>query len=241
MDWNLIIILLVIFVATLIRATFGFGDALFAMPILVVVTGIKTATPLMALVGFIIAITILISERKKVKFKSALWLIVFSLIGIPIGLFVLKGVKEELITLILGILIVLFSSYNLLKPRLLELKNDKLAWLFGLVAGTIGAAYNTNGPWIVIYGTLRKWNPQNFRATLQGYFFVTGIILIISHGIAGNFTGEVLTKYLYSLPIIFLAIFIGHRLNKRIPAGKFNNYIYLILCILGIFLIINTF
>ena len=27
-----------------------------------------------------------------------------------------------------------------------------------------------NGPPLVIYGALRRWSPQHFRATLQGYF-----------------------------------------------------------------------
>jgi hypothetical protein len=27
-----------------------------------------------------------------------------------------------------------------------------------------------NGPPLVIYGALRRWTPERFRATLQGYF-----------------------------------------------------------------------
>ena len=43
---------------------------------------------------------------------------------------------------------------------------------FGFFAGILGGAYNTNGPPVVIYGSLRKWSPATFRATLQGYFFM---------------------------------------------------------------------
>ncbi len=45
------LVLVVLFCSTFIRATFGFGDALVAMPLLAMVVGLKTATPLVALVA----------------------------------------------------------------------------------------------------------------------------------------------------------------------------------------------
>ena len=43
--------LLVLFGATLTSSTFGFGGALFSMPLLTLVVGIEVATPLYGLVG----------------------------------------------------------------------------------------------------------------------------------------------------------------------------------------------
>ena len=241
MDISLIIIILcIVFISTLTRSTFGFGDALIAMPLLALFIDIKIATPLIALIAFFIAISILIKNWHKVEFKSAWRLIISSLIGIPIGLWYLDDINENIIKLILGIIVFLFAAYNLAKPKLIELKTEKYAWIFGFFAGILGGAYNTNGPPIVIYSSLKKWNPQNFRATLQGYFFTTGILLIISHGIAGNFTNEVLTYFAYCLPVVLLAIIIGARLNKRIPIERFHKYIYIILIFLGLLLIINS-
>ena len=241
MDLNLIIIILcIVFIAALTRSTFGFGDALIAMPLLALFIDIKIATPLMALIAFFIAISILIKNRDKVEFNSVWRLIAASLVGIPIGLWYLDDINENVIKLILGILILLFAGYNLVKPKLYQLKSEKYAWIFGFIAGILGGAYNTNGPLIVIYSSLKKWNPQNFRATLQGYFFTTGILLVISHGIAGNFTSEVLTYFAYCLPTVLIAVVIGARINKKIPVVRFHKYIYVILIILGIMLIINS-
>jgi len=241
MNLNLIIvILLIVFVAALTRSTFGFGDALIAMPLLALFIDIKIATPLMALIAFFIAISILIKNRNKVEFRSVWRLILASFVGIPIGLWYLNDINENIIKLILGILILFFASYNLIKPKLYQLKSEKYAWIFGFIAGILGGAYNTNGPPIIIYSSLKRWNPQNFRATLQGYFFTTGILLLISHGIAGNFTNEVLTYFAYCLPIVFLAVIIGAKLNKKIPTLRFHKYIYIILIILGFMLIFNS-
>ena len=183
------------------------------MPLLALFIDIKIATPLMALIAFFIAISILIKTRDKVEFNSVWRLIVASLVGIPIGLWYLDDINENIIKLILGIIILLFAGYNLIKPKLHQLKSEKYAWIFGFIAGILGGAYNTNGSPIVIYSSLKKWNPQNFRATLQGYFFTTGILLVVSHGIAGNYTNEVLTYFAYCLPVVLLAVIIGTKIN----------------------------
>jgi uncharacterized protein len=241
MDSGLIIIILsIVFISTLTRSTFGFGDALIAMPLLALFIDFKIATPLIALIAFFIAISILIKNWKKVEFKSAWRLIIASLVGIPIGLWYLDDINENVIKLVLGIIVLLFAIYSILKPKLHQLNGEKYSWLFGFIAGILGGAYNTNGPPIVIYSSLKKWNPQNFRATLQGYFFITGIMVITGHGIAGNFTDAVLSYFAYCIPIVIFAVILGARINKKIPVERFHKYIYIILFILGIMLILNS-
>lgn len=240
MDINLIIIICIVFIAALTRSTFGFGDALIAMPLLSFVINIKLATPLMALIAFFIATSILIKNYGNIEFKSAWRLIVSSLVGIPIGLWYLEGINEDIIKLILGIIVFLFSLYNLFKPSFHQLKDERFSWIFGFIAGIMGGAYNTNGPTIVIYSSLKRWNPQNFRATLQGYFFTTGILVVTGHAFAGNFTCEVLRYFLFCLPLVLAAVIIGGKLNKKIPVERFHKYIYLLLNILGVLLIVNS-
>ena len=52
----IIYLLVVLFISTLVRATFGFGDALIAMPLLALVINIKIVTPLVAIIAIIIVI-----------------------------------------------------------------------------------------------------------------------------------------------------------------------------------------
>jgi hypothetical protein len=240
MDSIILIILSIVFISTLTRSTFGFGDALIAMPLLALFIDIKIATPLIALVAFFIAISILLKNWQKVEFKSAWRLIIASLVGIPIGIWYLDDINENIIKLILGFIVLFFAIYSLLKPKIHRLKGEKYSWIFGFIAGILGGAYNTNGPPIVIYSSLKKWNPQNFRATLQGYFFTTGIMVVVGHGIAGNFTNDVLSYFAYCIPIVILAVVLGARINKKIPVDRFHKFIYIILVVLGSMLIINS-
>jgi uncharacterized membrane protein YfcA len=234
------IILPIIFIATLTRSTFGFGDAMVGMPLLTMAIGLNAATPLVGLMGITASATILVKHWRDVHFKSVWPLIVSTLIGIPIGILLLKGVYEDVMKSVLALVIIVFSLYRIFTPRLFTLANDKLACIFGLLSGILGGAYNTNGPPVVIYGTLRQWNPEKFRATLQGYFFPTGSMIAVGHCIGGFWTKTVLASYLLSLPVILAAIFLGGRLNRRIPRAKFDNYVYMFLVVLGVCLLIDT-
>ncbi|MHC4167474.1 MAG: sulfite exporter TauE/SafE family protein [Planctomycetota bacterium] len=240
MEVSQTIILPMIFIATLTRSTFGFGDAMVGMPLLVMVIPLDTATPLVGLMGITASSTILIRHWRDVHVKSVWPLVVYTLIGIPIGILLLKGVYEDVMKTVLALVIIIFSLYKLFKPKLFTLANDRLACIFGLASGILGGAYNTNGPPVVIYGTLRRWDPEKFRATLQGYFFPTGALIAIGHCIGGLWTRPVLQNYAFSLPVILVAIILGGRINRRIPKARFDNYIYIFLVILGACLLVST-
>ncbi len=240
MDTFEAVVLPIVFIAALTRSTFGFGDAMVGMPLLVIAIGLNTATPLVGLMGITASATILIKHWRDVHIKSVWPLIVYTLIGIPIGILLLRGLYENVMKSVLAFVIIIFSLYRLFRPKLFTLASDKLACVFGLASGILGGAYNTNGPPVVIYGTLRQWDPEKFRATLQGYFFPTGSLIAIGHCIGGLWTKPVLVNYALSFPVILVAIFLGGRINRKIPEARFDNYVYLFLVILGVCLLIET-
>ncbi|MCI0486388.1 MAG: sulfite exporter TauE/SafE family protein [Blastocatellia bacterium] len=228
----------ILFAAAFIRSALGFGDALVAMPLLALTVGIQTATPLVAFSAITIALTILVKNWRKVDLKAAWRLILASALGIPVGLLLLKGAPEYLVKALLGALLILFGLFNLATLRLPTIESRATAYIFGFVAGVLGGAYNTNGPPIVVYGALRRWPPERFRATLQGYFFATGLFILTGHALAGLWTAPVLKLYAYSLPPILLAILIGGKLNRSLSARGFERLVYLFLIVIGVFLII---
>ncbi len=213
---------------------------MFAMPLLAIIIGLKTATPLMAIVAMTISTTILIKNWRDVQIKSAGRLFLASLAGIPVGLWLLKGTHDTLMKLFLAVVIIGFSTYSLIKPRLTAINSQRPAYFFGFFAGLLGGAYNTNGPPVVMYGSLRKWPPATFRATLQGYFFMAGIFICLGHSLAGLWTSKVLGYYLFSLPLVLVFTCIGGYVNQSIPKGKFDRIIHSLLIMIGMFLLVQT-
>jgi uncharacterized membrane protein YfcA len=234
-------ILFIFFISTFVRSSLGFGDALVAMPLLTLVVGLKTATPTVALVATTIAITILARNWRIADLKSTFHLVLSSIIGIPLGLVLLKSVNEDFMKILLGTILILYGFYSLLKPHFKKI-NSRFgpAFLFGFIAGVLGGAYNTNGPPVVIYGTLRRWAPDHFRATMQGYLLPTGFLILLGHGLSGLWTTQVFKYYILSLPVVFLAIYIGGIAHKAMTQKHFDRYVNAALICMGVVLIIRS-
>jgi uncharacterized protein len=237
---TIIFVLIVLFISATIRSTFGFGDALIAMPLLTMVIGIKVAAPVVAIFSFIYAVIILVKDWRKIKVSGFKRIIFFVILGIPVGLFYLKDVNENLVKIVLAIILISFSIFQLINPHLLLLKSDKSAFIFGFISGILGGAYNTNGPPIIIYGSLRSWEPERFRAIMQGFFFPTNLFIIIGHGIAGFWTNQVFNWSCLGLPVVIIGIVLGHKLNKLFPAEKFTKWVYIMLIIIGFILFMRV-
>jgi uncharacterized membrane protein YfcA len=234
------LVLTVIFFATLVRSAFGFGEALIAVPLLALVLPVEVAAPLAVLVSITVAFVIVLQDWDKVHIHSAGWLILASLFGIPLGLWLLKAVAEPIVKAILALVLLTFSSYALAGRGRLELKNDRLAWLFGFGAGILGGAYGMNGPPLVIYGTLRRWSPQHFRATLQGYFLFGSMVVMAGYWLAGLWVAAVTRFYLLSLPLALAAVLLGRAVNRRLVDRRFFVYIHLGLIVVALVLLLQA-
>jgi uncharacterized protein len=226
-------VLTILFIATLVHASLGFGTALVAMPLLVLVLGLYTATPLVALVVVITISVLLIREWRHMEVRSAWQLLAASVFGIPIGLLLLRAAPDYLVKSILGVVLIAYSVYNLTRPRLPKISRGPLVYVFGFLAGVLGGAYNTNGPPVVLYGALSRWSPAQFRATVQGYFLPTAVLVCAGHAAAGLWSTEVFKLFAFAVPVVLIGNLAGIRLARRIPAERFTQILYAVLIALG--------
>lgn len=232
---------IILFISTFIRSAFGFGDAVIAMPLLSMIIGLQLATPLVAFIAVTSSLIIVIKNHQHVDFQATWRLVLSSLVGIPFGLLLLKGISDNWAKLVLGACIVLFGLYNIVKPSLkLDDKRGIISLVIGIFAGILGGAYNTNGPLVVIYGKMKHWPPGKFRNTLQGYFLFTGFSILIGHGLAGLWTTEVIKLYLLVLPVVLIAIYTGDQINSRVSSEKFNQIVNILLIIIGLILLFKS-
>lgn len=228
-------VLLVVFVATLIRSAFGFGEALIAVPLLALFLPITVAAPVAVLLSITIAAVVVAQDWRKVHFRSAGWLVGSTLLGIPLGLWLLTRVHENAVKAVLAVLLLAFSGYSLFGGNPPELRGDSRRWLAGcgFCAGVLGGAYGMNGPPLVIYGAMRRWTAQHFRATLQGYFLPASVLGMIGYYFAGLWVPAVTHYYLVSLPVVLPTIFLGRWLNHRMRGDAFLRYVHVGLICIG--------
>lgn len=235
---DIVLVISILFGGTLIRSFFGFGDALFAMPLLSMVIGVGSATPVMGMVSLVVAVGALIPSIRHIDPGAVKRLLVGSLVGIPVGVLMLKRVDERLLQIGLGVSVVVFGLYMFSSPRMPQLRDRRWAFPFGFVSGCLGGAYNIGGPPIVLYGAMRRWHPARFRATLHGGFLPASIVIAVTQGLGGLWTAKVWTLFAVSLPALGLAMILGERLVKRIDPSRFERYLSLVLVALGTLLMV---
>jgi len=124
----------------------------------------------------------------------------------------------------------------------MRLHHDSRMWMLscGFVAGILGGAYGMNGPPLVIYGPLRGWTAQHFRATLQAYFLPASILGMIGYWNAGMWTPVVTRDYWFCLPAILPAVILGRAMNARLSPHAFVRYVYIGLAAVGLALMVQS-
>ncbi len=235
-------VLLVVFIATLIRSAFGFGEALFAVPLLALRLPLEIAAPLAVLISITIAALVLAQDWRKVHARSMGWLTFSTVFGIPLGLMLLTSSHQGIVKSVLAVVIIAFAVYSLIGERPPELRSDSMPWLLGcgFIAGVLGGAYGMNGPPLAIYGAMRRWTAQQFRATLQGYFLPASILGMLGYWLKGLWVPAVTHYYWLSLPAMLPAILLGKFINHRLHGEAFLKYIYIALTAVGVVLLVQV-
>jgi uncharacterized membrane protein YfcA len=242
MDATAVWVVAVVFVATLIRSAFGFGEALVAVPLLALFLPVKTAAPLAVLVSITIAAVVVAQDWRKIHVRSVGWLVVSTMIGTPVGLMLLASRHQRAVMVTLAVLIMAFSVFSLVGKKPPELKSDSKRWILGsgFCAGVLGGAYGMNGPPLVIYGAMRRWSAQHFRATLQGYFLPASIIGMFGYWLTGLWVPVVTHYYLLCLPVLPVGIWLGRVMNHRMHGDAFLRYVYCGLAGIGLMLLVQA-
>jgi uncharacterized protein len=200
------------------------------------------ATPLAVLLSTTVAAVVVAQDWRHIHLRSAAGLVVATVFGIPIGLLVLTSAHQELVKAGLGVFIMLFAAYSLMARNALRLEQEHPALLLtsGFVAGIMGGAFGMNGPPLVIYGSLRRWTPQHFRATLQAYFLPASLLGMAGYWSAGLWTRTVTHTYLLVLPAMLPAVILGRAINRRLSGNAFLKYVYGGLILIGGMLVVEA-
>lgn len=227
----------ILFLSAFTQGLSGFGVALVSMALLPSLIGIKESIALVALVAFVVDFGVLLRYWRSLQFGKVFPLILASLIGVPVGIFLLRRADEGLALAILGIILAGYALYALSGLRLPELKGKAWAYSAGFIGGLLGGAYNTPGPPIIMYASCKKWTPDVFKGNLQTFFLQNSIIVLVGHWISGSFTADILSLFWRGLPWLLAGIFTGLAMDRWVNPELFRKIVLVLLVVMGVRLI----
>ena len=232
-------IVAIVFCAAVLQSLTGFGFALVVMPLATLVLDLQTAAPLIALAGLTAYTVNLIRFHRAVNWTELARLGFASALGIPAGIWALVRADELAINRAMGAILIAYAAYALLRPATSRRLPSWWAYPAGFLAGCLGGAYNTPGPPVVVYGSLRQWPKDEYRAVLQTLFFINGVLIVSSHLLAGHVTPQVWTLYAWAAPALLLGLWAGARLDRHVDQERFRSLVTVMIVALGVSLLLG--
>ena len=232
-------LLVTTFVAATLQTLTGFAFALIMMPLVTMVLGLRTAAPLVAMIALTIYAINCLRYRAWLNVKELWRLGLAAMAGVPVGVWMVASIPEYVVKALLGIVLIGYALFVLTRPNPLKPCSSGWAYLAGFLSGSLGGAYNTSGPPLVIYALLRQWPKGEFRAGLQSLFFLSGALTVVSHAVANHLTSPVVWLYAWTFPALLLGIRTGAWADGYVNKERFRLLVIVMILLLGVSLMLN--
>jgi len=224
---------LIIFIGALLQGLAGFGGALLSMPLVLFYSDPQWAAPVIVLCYMVNRIPAILMLRKNLMWDHSLFLLIAAIPGAFLGTLLLKNVAPGLIMKILGTVLILFSVYKIVTPRVKLTFSRLWAIPTGFLSGILGGAFGTDGPPVVVYAALRPWAKEQVVGMLQSFFLFANAIIIGTYQYHGLLTNSVLKTSFVAAPFAIAGILIGLKINQRISQRRFEIILSVLIGILG--------
>jgi uncharacterized protein len=228
---HLLVIAATLTVAAGIQVTIGFGFALVSIPVVAVAADPKLAVVLITAVGVPMTLWNTYRWRAHLRVKEMLTVAGASLVGMPLGAFVLTRAPDRALTLTIGVVVLVLTAWLWRGLRLSPGPRTEIS--AGVVSGAFATSTGTNGPPLVIAFQATGMEREAFRATLAGCFLVQGVVALAVFWANGLVTHDVGRAFVAGMPAVIVGTIAGERLSARMHGRAFRAAVLGLLALSG--------
>ncbi len=157
----------------------GFGAALITIPLATHLVPLPFALALFAVSDLAMALSIGLENPRNAVRAEWTRLVPMILAGTALGVTLLVNLPRQAGMLLLGIFVISFALYSLVKRDASRTVSSAWAWLAGLAGGITSTVFGAGGPPYAIYLSQRGLSKEQFRATM-GFATLTSIGLRVA-------------------------------------------------------------
>jgi uncharacterized protein len=223
------------FLGAFVAGLAGFAFGLVAAAIwLHILTPLQVAT-LIVCYGLIVQGYAVWKLRHALDGRRLLPLVIGGQLGIPIGIELLRWLPAADMRAAIGVVLVAFSLYSLLRPKLRPMADARpLAdGAAGLASGIVGGATGLAGVLPTIWAGLRGWTKDEQRAVFQPVAVAIFAGCLVWLGGTGGFDRPTLFLFVAGLPALLAGSWLGLRLYGRLDEAGFRKVVLGLLLVAG--------
>jgi uncharacterized membrane protein YfcA len=222
------------FFGALIFGLTGFGSSLVTIPLATHLVSLPFALALFALADLVSALRVGLENPKNAVRAEWTRLVPMIFVGTALGVTLLVNLPRAVAMLLLGLFVLSFALYTLLRHPSARTVSPHWAWVAGLAGGITSTLFGAGGPPYAIYLSQRGLTKEQFRATL-GFATMTSISLRV---LAFLLTGLLLDAQVWIaaaavVPAAFLGIAVARKLFLRTSRETLMRIVMLMLLASG--------
>ena len=246
MDWNFILLIIIVAASYMIGAATGFGSAVIALTLAANLFALDFLVPV--LIPINLAATTYIAAR---HFSGIDWriflkrIVPLTLMGQPVGMaaFYLGDIESMkwaygLFVLCLS-LFELRNAYQMNAGRPVRPMKSRWSMLWLIAGGFVQGLWVSGGPLVGYWAARNIPDKGIFRSTLAALWFVLNAILLVTHVISGTINAETARVSVWLLLPLAVGTYFGERLHSGLPEKSFRILVYAVLVFAGASIIIR--
>jgi uncharacterized protein len=200
---NLILFVAGTFTAALVTGVAGFAFGIVAAAVWLHFLPPAQTTALIVAYGLIVQGISVWKLRRSIRLVRLIPFLLGGAIGVPIGVELLGWTSPATLRLSVGIVLIFFSLYSLVRPQVAPVTAGKaIDGAIGVLNGIVGGATGLAGIALTIWCTLRGWPRDEQRTVFQpvgvAVFLMTGFWL----GGTGLIGADTLRLFVIGLPVL---------------------------------------
>lgn len=211
-----------VFFAAFIRGMAGFGFALILAPILLLILNPTSVVVVNLFLGLLSSVLVLSYRFKKVNLKKILPMVASSLLGIPLGAWIITVTTPSILKILIGGVTVSFAI-----PLALgfskALTREKLACgISGFLSGVLSSSTSLSGPPIILFMHNQNWQKDIIHPSLAVYFLFTCFWSLLALSVSGLIDAQIIISAASLVPALLIGVGLGMLAFRRINALYFR-------------------
>ena len=212
----------------------GFGFVMVSVPPLLLLYPPQTAVTTGILLSMLTGWMILPGAWREIRFRTVLALLQGALVGIGLGVSLLRVLAADAVTLLASLVVVLFAVAMMLGWTPHGMGSRFAPGLAGALSGVLGTMTGMNGPPVVLLFVARRYDMHAFRTSLVTYFLLVNVVALSARAWAGETGWRDVQTALLLLPAAIVGTTIGRRLLPRVPVVTFRRFVLLLVLATGL-------
>ncbi len=233
------LITLIILIAGVTQTMTGFGFGLVAIPLLTQLVEPRLALPMVMLTSYLLNLHILRQHAASVQVRRIWLLSAASMIGSPIGVWILANADVDIMRIYLGIMTCLAALVSFLGIRYVIKREFLLSAPIGFLGGVLSGSTSMGGPLVVTFFTNQGMPQRTFRANIAAYFWAVQTMGLALMTFSGILTFRVFASSIALVPVLVVGSVLGATLARRIHDESARLFSLGVVLVAGVISVLN--